>query len=181
MAIAVRHQHIIPVAMDQAWQVFNTQLVDLSPWLPHVARISLLKEQPLSERRMALDYAWHVEEQVIPGVAKPFLRDHLDQLHSATLWHHDQHLVEFRFYLDSVTGLLDCEGCFRMTEHSDGTCMDVQGDIQIHPHKLPGVPALVGRTIRPTVERVVDDALRPALSALPGALHQLIERQRVAS
>ena len=176
MAISIHHTHTLTTPPQQAWQLLHDNLPALAPWLPHVTRIDVLKEQVISERRSARDYAWHVDEQIIPAVAKPFLREHLEALHSASLWHHDQHQVELHFYLDTVPGLLDCHGHFALLADPAGTLMTLQAEIMIQPEKLPRLPALVGRSIRPTVERVVEDALRPALEALPEALEALLAR-----
>ena len=174
MAIVVNHTHRVAAAPALAWSTLHEQLPDMAPWLPHVARIEVLKEQPISERRSARDYAWHVQDDIVPAVAKPFLRDHMQALHSSTLWHHDQQQVELQFFLDTVPGLLDCHGHFALIEDDGGTLVTLQAEIIILPEKLPGLPALVGKGIRPTVERVVEDALRPALEALPEALESLL-------
>ena len=181
MAISIHHTHSLAAAPAQAWHVLHENLPALAPWLPHVTRIEILKEQALSERRSARDYAWHVDEKIIPAVAKPFLREHVESLHSTTLWYHDQHQVELHFYLDTVPGLLDCHGHFALIESPEGTLMTLQAEIVIQPEKMPRLPALVGRSIRPTVEGVVEDALRPALEALPEALEQLLAQAPATS
>lgn len=174
MAIAVNHTHTVAVPPDLAWTTLHTRLPDMAPWLPHVDRIEVLKEQSISERRTSRDYSWHVEDDLVPAIAKPFLREHMQALHSATLWHHDQQQVELQFYVDTAPGLLDCSGHFALIPEGDNTLMTLQAEIVILPEKLPGLPALVGKGIRPTVERVVEDALRPALESLPEALEQLL-------
>ena len=174
MAIIVNHTHTVAVSAELAWRTLHEQLPAMAPWLPHVARIEVLKERPISDRRSSRDYAWHVQDDVVPGIAKPFLRDHMQALHSTTLWHHDQQQVELQFYLDTVPGLLDCSGHFALIEEGEGTLITLQAEITIQPDRLPGLPSLVGKGIRPTVERVVEDALRPALEALPEALEQLL-------
>lgn len=176
MAISIHHTHRLAAPPLQAWESLHRDLPSLAPWLPHVDRIEVLKEQPISERRSARDYAWHVEEQIVPAVAKPFLREHMQALHSSTLWHHDQRQVELQFFLDTVPGLLDCHGHFALIDDDGGTLITLQANIVILPEKLPGLPGLVGKGIRPTVERVVEEALRPALEALPEALEQLLAR-----
>lgn len=175
MTVDINHTHVLDVAMEDAWDNLHAHLPQLAPWLPHVANIEILKEQPISERRSSREYAWHVDEQVVPTVAKPFVKDHLEALHSHTLWHHDQYMVELRFYLDTVPGLLDCEGQCLFTVEEGRIVATISASIEIYPEKLPGVPAILGRSIRSAVEDVVEDAIRPPLEALPNALDNFLQ------
>lgn len=174
MTMELHFERVIPVPRDAAWRVFHDNIEALAPWLPHVEHIRVLGRQAAGERQSRFEHAWGLDQAVIPGVARPFLGDLLRELRSSTCWHHDHHQVEFEFFLDTIEGLVECDGRFVLQSDEGGTRITITAKLEVYPHVLPGVPKLLSKTVRPAVKRVVEETISPTLQALPDALLRLM-------
>ena len=175
MTIALHFEQIIAVDLDQAWQSLHQDLSLMPADLPHVRHIRELTRESGPGGPARIDFAWGIEHTVVPAVARPFLRDLLDEVRSDTHWHHQARRVEFLFYSEALRELFNCHGEFVLDAQGASTRMRFTGDLDISPQALPGVPKLLARTIMPAVERVVRDSISPPLEALPGALQKRIQ------
>ena len=174
MTIALHFEQIIAVDLDQAWQSPHQDLSLMPADLPHVRHIRELTRESGPGGPARIDFAWGIEHGVVPAVARPFLRDLLDEVRSDTHWHHQARRVEFLFYSEALRELFNCQGEFVLDACGGGTRMRFVGDLDVNPEQLPGVPKLLARTIMPAVERVVRDSISPPLQALPTALQKRI-------
>lgn len=181
MTIALHFEQVIAVDLDEAWHSLHHDLCLLSAGLPNVRHIRELSRLGAADSAGQAHYAWGIEHGLVPGVARPFLKNLLDEVRSDTHWHEGTRQVEFLFYTEGMPELFRCEGRFLLHSHNSGTVMRIIGDLDVAPHELPGVPKLLARSIMPTVERVVRDAISPSLEALPTALDILIQQRREQS
>jgi hypothetical protein len=173
MTIALHFDQVITVDLDAAWQSLHADLCRLHVGLPNVRHIRELERSDSSAAPARIDYAWGIEQSVVPAVARPFLRDLLDEVRSDTHWHHDDRRVEFLFYSEGLRELFSCRGYFLLADQGRHTRMQIIAELDVTPHELPGVPKLLSRSIMPAVERVVRDVIGPSLQALPEALQNL--------
>lgn len=173
MTIALHFDQVITVDLDAAWQSLHEDLCRLHAGLPNVRHIRELERSGTAAAPARIDYAWGIDQAVVPTVARPFLRDLLDEVRSDTHWHHDDRRVEFLFYSEGLRELFSCRGYFLLADQGRHTRMQVIAELDVTPHELPGVPKLLSRTIMPAVERVVRDVISPSLEALPVALQNL--------
>jgi hypothetical protein len=181
MTIALHFEQVIAVDLDQAWHSLHHDLCLLPAGLPHVRHIRELSREAGDAGPARVNYVWGIDHVVVPAVARPFLRDLLDEVRSDTHWHHPRRQVEFLFYTEGLKELFSCRGHFLLDQHDEGTRMQIIGELDVTPHELPGVPKLLSRSIMPAVERVVRDTISPSLEALPGALDQLIRSRQPGS
>lgn len=177
MTMNLRFEQVIPIRRTEAWRAFHEEIEALAPWLPHVEHIRVLGGRPEGEQQSRHEHAWGLDQTVIPAVARPFIGDLLRELRSSTLWHHEHHRVDFRFFIESMEELVECEGQFLLDSDGDHTRITITARLEVHPHLLPGVPRLLGKTVRPAVKRVVEEALTPTLQALPDALRRLVQTE----
>ena len=173
MTIALHFDQVISIDLDAAWQSLHEDLCRLHAGLPNVRHIRELERRDSRVTPAQIDYAWGIDQAVVPAVARPFLRDLLDEVRSDTHWHHDDRRVEFLFYSEGLRELFSCRGCFLLADQGQHTRMQIIAELEVSPHELPGVPKLLSRTIMPAVERVVRDVISPSLEALPAALQNL--------
>lgn len=178
MTMELRFEQVIPVPREDAWRAFHEDIEALAPWLPNVEHIRVLGRTPEGQRQSRFEHAWGLEQSVIPAVARPFLGDLLQELRSSTLWHHDKHHVDFRFFLDTMEELVECDGRFILETDQGHTRITITARMEVYPHLLPGVPKLLARTVRPAVKRVVEETISPTLQALPDALVHLFDTGR---
>lgn len=174
MTISVQIDQLIQADPDLAWYSLQQHLSLLHEDLPNIRHIRELTRQ--SGSPVTVQYGWGIDPAVVPAVARPFLRNLLDEVQADTHWHAAERRVSFMFYSDGLRSLFQCEGEFLLHPADGHTRMEVKGVIDVAPHELPGIPKLLSRSILPAVERVVEDSLTPSLSALPGALEKLIRR-----
>lgn len=181
VTIELHFEQVIPVPRELAWRAFHEEIEALAPWLPHVEHIRVLTRRTQGGGPCRFEHVWGLDPSVIPQAARPFLGDVLRELRSSTLWHHDLHHVDFRFFLDSVEDLVECDGRFLLESDGEHTRITISAELEIYPHVLPGVPKFLGKTVRPAVKRVIEETLSPTLEALPDALTRLMERRSLAS
>jgi hypothetical protein len=87
--------------------------------------------------RRVSTYAWGIEHGVVPAVARPFLRDLLDEVRSDTHWHHQARRVEFLFYSEGLRELFNCRGEFILDAYGGSTRMRFAGDLDVTPMNCP--------------------------------------------
>lgn len=181
MSIELRFEQVIPIARVLAWQSFHEDIEHLVPWLPNIEHIRVLDQYPMDAGQSCLEHAWGLDQAVVPAVAKPFIGDILKELRSSTVWHHDHHHVDFRFFLDTMRELVECDGSFVLEADGEHTRITITARLDVYPHLLPGVPRLVARSVQPAVKRVLEETISPTLEALPDALTRLVRRREPAA
>ncbi|RME21786.1 MAG: hypothetical protein D6806_14075, partial [Deltaproteobacteria bacterium] len=74
--------------------------------------------------------------------------------------------------------LFDCGGENRMSATRDGhTLLRIRGKLDVYPERIPGVPRIVARRLKPSIEKFIIDMVGPNLQNLAAGLQRLLDEE----
>jgi hypothetical protein len=151
------------------------------PFLPNVERIDLLERRRLRNGRIFIVRRWQGTAENVPRALRPFVSgEWLAWIDSAT-WVPKEYRVEWR--LSTKLGeLYDCSGVNYFEPHPNAPAADtrirITGDLQVHPHRFPGIPRLIGLRLAPAIESFVVGMITPNLTSVAAGLQGYLDQPR---
>jgi hypothetical protein len=75
--------------------------------------------------------------------------------------------------------IFSCQGHTVITpEGSDNCVFLLEGELQIDPDKIPGLPRFLARKLKNPVERFIANAMRPNLTNIAEAVQEYLDGKR---
>jgi hypothetical protein len=170
------YDELVTYPVSRVYPVLRDELVQLPPYLPGVDRIELIEREALSEGRTRIDNKWFGNSSSAPPPVRPFITGEMTTWIDHALWQDEQKKVEWTFETVWFGKLYDCSGVNYFEDAGEGkTRIRLTGTIQVYPERVPGVPKLLARRLRPQVEKYLIQAVTPNLAQLPKALQAFLD------
>lgn len=150
----------IPHERERVFRVYRDRLPDLVPFLPNVRAIEVLSRKESGERVELLNH-WKGGGE-IPSVVRPFVSEKLLEWDDYATWDRAAFTTEWRTVVPAFVDAVKATGQNRF-EQLDRRRMRfiVEGNIDVDPTKIPGVPRLLGKAVKVAVETFLVAAIRP--------------------
>lgn len=159
---------VIEEKMENIYRIVRDEMTELIPYLPNVSKIVL--EESNGNRRVN---RWFAQTDNIPSILQKFIKPEFFSWIDRAEWDDANYLV--RFELESVLGkdLYDAKGTTYFKEVGDGTTeLKVTCNVILYPEKIPGVPKLLAKKLKPAIETLLAKILEPNLTSLAKGLQQ---------
>lgn len=169
-----------PVA--EVFELLQNNLSALIPLLPGVDAIEELSRE--SEGSMTrITNLWQGNSKSAPAAARPFVTRKMTAWHDHATWDSAKHEVQWRFETLHFDTLYECSGIHYFSpepnpDGSEGTRLRMTGDLRVYPERVPGVPKLLARSVRPKVEAFLIEMVTPNLKELPHAMQTHLDAAR---
>ena len=168
----------VAASPDVVYAAIRDHLPRLTPYLDNVERIEELEREPLSPGRTRVLNRWRADAGNVPAAVRPFLKpDMLEWLDHAEWDDAGQH-VDWRLEPNAFKELYACRGRNRMVAAGTGTRVVIEGDLNLDPSKVPGVPTFVAKRALPALEAYLIERIRPNLAALAEGVGRYLKAQR---
>jgi len=156
-----RTEETIPFPIEACFEGLRDHQHELVPYLEGVAEIKVLEREEVAPGRIRLLNEWvsdYKPSGVVAKVLKPEWMRWLDRV----VWDAATRSWEWRLESAALAGLFAASGRNRMEVVGPAeTRLVIEGDLEVFVEKLPGVPAFMGRAIRPQVERFIVGMIEP--------------------
>ncbi|GBD27575.1 hypothetical protein HRbin30_02926 [bacterium HR30] len=158
------------------------RMEEIVPFLPNIASIETLTKKKHRDGTWEIVRRWEARAEQVPSVARRFLSAELLQWLDYALWVPAEYKVEWRQepVYRAARGLYQCHGTnFFLPDSKDPnntSRVRVSGFLEVHPERLPGVPAFLARRIAPQVEKFIIRLIEPNLAELAQGLETYLDR-----
>lgn len=172
----IEDKSVIHQPRDVVYALVRDDLAKLVPFLPDVERIECVKQER-DGQKLKVENHWFAKVD-IPKVAQKFVKPEALSWRDDAVWDDDQFLVNYELTSFIANDLFDAKGTNTFTDLGDGkTELLVSCKVEIYPERMPGVPKILARKVRPMIESLVERALGPNLAALGKGLTAYFEQQ----
>ncbi len=164
-----------PIA--QVYPALRDRLVEIPAYMPELDRIDELSREHEGDGLIRIVNEWHGNSRSAPKAVRPFVTKSMTIWRDYALWHDAEQRVEWRFETNHFETLYSCEGVNYIEENGAGTRIRLTGTLTVYPERVPGVPKLLARRLKPAVEKFLVGMVTPNLAILPKAVQALLDHQ----
>jgi len=162
-----------------AAQVFATirdALPEILPLLPSVESVERERAEAEGAARVHIVQVWQADIRDVPAVARPFVNREYLRWRDVAVWDEPSLTCTWEFHTMHFDRLYECRGVNYFEAVSpDLTRLRLTGSIDVHPERVPGVPRLLARSIRPRIEAFLVGHAEPNLRELPRAVQSYLD------
>lgn len=147
---------------DRVFAVYRDELADLLPGRGTVASIETLELR----REGAFVHSvkrWTGATRGVPGLIVNAFPSGAFQWRDTSTWDPATFEVRWAHRHERWTEAMRSEGINRFEEDDGETLVHIEGDLVLHPERVPGVPETVATAVRPTLERFLVGQVRSTL------------------
>lgn len=157
--------------------VFRTQrdrlhtMVDRMPNVSSIVTESRVEEGDI----VSLVNIWTGSADDIPGVIRPLLKKEYLTWVDKARWDAGKWRCDWEITLGILSDAITAKGYNLFEDEGDETVIRMFGEFEVHPDKVPGVPTLVARGAKGTLERFVVGLVEPNLKRTNQVVGEYIE------
>ena len=170
------YEETVSYPIDLVWQTLRDGVTELVPQLPSVDSIDEV-ERVRTGSSVYVVLAWQGSSEGAPKAVRPFINPEMTRWRDYATWNDDTHEVEWRFETEKFDRLYTCSGINYFEPDGQGsTVIRLTGDLEVYPENVPGVPKMLARRLRPTIEQFLIGMITPNLADLPRALQSHLDQ-----
>jgi hypothetical protein len=175
MRIDVRQDMSHP--LEKVYTTMRDDLPGIAAFLSGVESIETTEREEFGPGRVRLLNVWQANKENVPKVVRSFVTSNMLRWKDHAEWNDEDHSVRWRFETFQFDKLFECSGGNRFEElPAGGTRMNIQGDLQIFPERIPGVPRFLARRIKPKIEEFIMKMVGSNLSDLARGLQEFLDQ-----
>lgn len=154
------------VAYDRAltYKTFRDHMVELVPFLPNVASITVESREEPDETTVKVVNLWKAEGEEIPKLAQAFIKPEMLQWHDYASWHEETWSCDWNMEVGFLRDAISCKGTTRYTDRGGKTEVAIDGELKVDATKIPGVPRIMAGKVGDIVEKFVVKMITPNLT-----------------
>ena len=151
--------------IEKVMVLLRDEMPKLVPYLNDVEEIVVLehRDEPDAEH---YDNLWRASADSAPVVVRKFLSPDLLSWRDIARWPKGATHAEWRLQPKVGSSLFECTGKTSVTPTASGCRIQIEGDLNIYPERVPGVPRLLAGKLRSKIEGWVVDMIVPNLQTM---------------
>ena len=150
----------VPLTPDQLFTLLRDDMPDLVPFLHDVEGIDVLQREENGDDVHIINL-WRGSNSTVPSAARRFIKPEMLSWKDHAHWSTERREASWRLEPHVAAGIFECTGTTRVVVEGDHARIEIQGDLQIHADRVPGVPRLIARKLRPTIEQAILKQIQP--------------------
>jgi nitrogen fixation protein len=170
-----------PVA--KVFALIRDDMPALVPYLNDVEEIVVVERKDEGEGRMRILNLWKGSSSKAPRVVRKFLSPDTLSWKDHALWHSDvPRRAEWRLEPKVGGSLFECLGTTSLIEKGpQSTLIRIEGNLDIYPERLPGVPRLLAGKSRGKIESFVVAMLVPNMQTMARGVQAYFDDQAAST
>lgn len=173
----IRSNSVIGHPLDVVYAAYRDELPAIALTIPDIREVRELKREP-REGGVTLHNEWISNAKLPPLVDRVVKPEHL-RWDDFAEWDDEDFTVGWRIQTRVFTEQITCGGTNRFEAvGEDKTRLVLDGDLQIHIRKVPGVPSLLARKISPRLESFFVSLITPNLEKVTVHLERYLDARR---
>ena len=163
--------------IEKVFASMRDELPGIADFLSGVESIETTEREELGPGRVRLLNVWQANKENVPKAVRPFVTRKMLRWKDHAEWHEEDHSVRWRFETFQLDKLFECSGGNQFEQVAAGrTRMRIQGELQIYPERIPGVPRILARRIKPKIEKFIMKMVGTNLGDLANGLKQFLDQ-----
>ena len=180
MRIDVRQDVSHP--LEKVYATMRDNLPGIVPFLSGVESIETTEREESGPGRVRLLNVWRANKETVPKAVRSFVSRNMLRWKEHAEWCDEDHSVHWRFETFQLDKLFECSGGNLFEKTPGGhTRMHIQGELQIYPERIPGVPRFLARRIKPKIEKFIMKLVGSNLTDLAHGLQEFLDQNREGS
>lgn len=170
----IHSESVIHHPLDRVYETYRDRLAEIADYIPDVKRIDVESREE-SEGVVKLHNVWYAERE-IPRVVRSVLKPEMLQWDDYAEWHAEEYLCHWTLRTRVFTDDVSCGGTNTFVAVDEGsTRVTIAGDLSVELSNIPGVPRLLGRKLKPQVEKFIVNLITPNLEQVNGSLERFLD------
>jgi hypothetical protein len=157
------------------------QMESVVPFLPNIDGITTCKREQLPDGRIRIVRRWQGQVDQVPVALRAFVSPEWLAWMDTAIWVPAECTVGWTHspVLQQLAGLYRCAGTNYFEPQSDGrrnaTRIRITGNLEVYPHRLPGLPRLLADRLAPHLEKFLIGLITPNLTDLAYGLQRYLD------
>jgi hypothetical protein len=160
---------------EDVFDTYLNHMDDVAEFLPDIKEIRVL-ERTEKGNKVKLVNQW-VAQRDLPGFMKKFFDVKEMGWIDRAEWDISKNCVHYELEVPGLEKYVKIKGYNEITPDGDRTRMLISGEMQIEIEKHPAVPKLLGRGLRPKVEKFFIELIKPNLVDANRAMETYLEKK----
>lgn len=146
-------------------------------YLPNIESVEVLERED-NPPKVRLYNRWQGRTDDVSRVIRPFVSREMMSWLDEAFWDEETLSCTWRIESAKAKGVFQCSGSTRISAREDQTSLfELEGELQVHPDKVPGVPGFLARKVRDPIEKFVANLLNPNLTMMAQAVQRYLDEQ----
>ena len=163
----------IPYPRDEVFDALCNHMPDMVEFLPNVERIDV-KSRKEQDDVVELVNLWKGNTE-IPRVLSGFIKPEMLTWTDHASWDRDTFKCEWHNIINALPDAVTAKGITTLVDEGDDTVLEISGEFTVHPERLPRGMSLMGRTIKPAIEKLIIGLLKPNLKQQAVAVREYLD------
>jgi len=172
----INSDQLITYPLELVYGTMRDRLCELVPFLSGVESIEVEEREEPGPGRLRLLNIWQAKHSSAPKAVRPFVTRKMLRFKDHAEWDDAAHAVSWRFETFTFDKLFDCSGRNRFeAAGANESRLIIEGELDVYPEKVPGVPRFMARKLKPKIEGFVVKLVGANLSDLAGGLQGFLD------
>ncbi|HVY60508.1 MAG TPA: hypothetical protein VHF22_02595 [Planctomycetota bacterium] len=172
-----RYEDRIPHPLEACYAAMRDRMTEFTPYLKGVREIRVVERREVAPGETFIVNEW-VSDYDPPSVVGRFITPDMLRWLDIVTWRDATRSWDWRFESAALKSALSAKGTNCMKDAGGGaTTFVIEGDLDILVEKMPGVPAFLGRRVRPQVERFILGLIEPRLRGIDQGLSAFLDAE----
>lgn len=170
-------ESVVTHPIEKVFATMRDRLPELVPFLSGAESIEVAAREEPGPGRVRMLNHWQGNKNVAPKAVRPFLTRGLLRWKDHAEWDQQARTVKWRFEAFHFDKLFDCQGENRFESTAEGhTRITIDGDLDIYPERMPGVPRFLAKKLKPKIESFISNLVGSNLADLAGGLQKFLDQ-----
>lgn len=157
--------------IERVFHLLRDDMTSLIPYLNDVDSIVVEKCETRDDGTMEIVNVWRGSDAKVPSMVKKFLKPDTISWTDYAIWTDDENdrprRANWRLEPRIGASLFTCTGTTSVIPDGEHGCkIKIEGDLQVYPERLPGVPKLIAGRVRGKIEAFVVSLLIPNMQTM---------------
>lgn len=164
----------IPWPPADAYRVMRDEMHRVALWLPRLDGVHTVARE-LRGADVVQTRAWRVTRDALPAIAQALTSRTSLGWRDESVWREADLSCAWTNIPEDWPEAVTAKGVFRFEEERGDTVLVVEGELVLHPSKLPKLPPGLAEKSLPALERFAFEAARPHFEELARAVARYLE------
>ncbi|MGE0707804.1 MAG: hypothetical protein AB7N76_13155 [Planctomycetota bacterium] len=165
--------------VEEVFALIRDDMPSLVPYLNDVEEIRVLTRTDAGEGKVRILNLWRGSAKKAPTVVQKFLSPDLLTWKDDALWHSEApRRAEWKLLPNLGGSLFTCTGTTSLLERGPNRmAIRIEGEINVYPERLPGVPRILAGKLRGKIESFVVDMVVPNMQTMARGVQAYFDDQ----
>lgn len=169
----IHSESVIRHPLEAVYDAYRNQLSEVAAYIPDIREIRVHKKSEF-EGGAEIHNEWISDSKMPRGIDRIVRPEHL-RWDDYAQWDDSQHWVDWKIQTKVFTDAVECSGRNRFVAFGQSTKVILEGNLEIEISDIPGVPRILGKRLKPKIERFIVKLVTPNLKRVNECLQDYLD------